>query len=33
VVLVIASALVIGAVVHWVFPSISFALATALARW
>ena len=30
VVLVIASALVIGAVVHWVFPSISFALATAL---
>ncbi|HRD61158.1 MAG TPA: sodium:proton antiporter [Nocardioides sp.] len=30
VVLVVVSALVIGAVVHWVFPSISFALATAL---
>src|SRR4029079_4398073 len=30
VVLVIASALVIGAVVHWFSPSISFALATAL---
>ena len=30
VVMVIISALVIGAVVHWVFPSISFGLATAL---
>lgn len=30
VVMVIVSAVVIGAVVHWVFPSISFALATAL---
>ena len=30
VVMVIVSALVIGAVVHWLFPSISFALATAL---
>lgn len=30
VVMVIVSALVIGAVVHWVFPSISFALAVAL---
>ncbi len=30
VVMVIVSALAIGAVVHWVFPSISFALATAL---
>ncbi len=30
VVMVIVSALVIGAVVHWIFPSISFALAVAL---
>ncbi|MFT4287188.1 cation:proton antiporter [Nocardioides sp.] len=30
VVMVIVSALVIGAVVHWIFPSISFGLATAL---
>ena len=30
VVMVVVSALAIGAVVHWIFPSISFALATAL---